>query len=190
MRSLSWQTRIYAFILTLLMTSLLEANVMMIDDFEPGSKVNWEYLSDQVMGGVSEGSARVGTDNETGNAYAHMTGNVSTDNNGGFIQLRARLQSGVGKDMSGIYLRARGNNEKYYIHLRTRGTMLPWQYYQAEFEVTDQWQVFRLPLVDFSPSGSWLSKSPKPKSIRSVGIVAYGRDHLASIDVDEIGFYD
>ena len=87
-------------------------------------------------------------------------------------------------------MRARGNSQRYYIHLRTRGTMLPWQYYQAEFDVSEEWQIFRLPLTDFKPSGSWLGKSPSPRSIRSLGIVAYGRDHRAGIDVDEIGFYD
>ena len=96
----------------------------------------------------------------------------------------------MGKDVSGVYLRARGNSQKYFIHLRTRGTMLPWQYYQAEFDVSEDWQIFRLPLSDFKPSGSWLGKSPSPRSIRSLGIVAYGRDHRANIDVDEIGFYD
>jgi hypothetical protein len=142
------------------------------------------------MGGVSEGSARLSIDSDAGNTYVQMTGDVSTENNGGFIQIRTRLASGAEKDTTGVYLRARGNSQKYYIHLRTRGTMLPWQYYQAEFDVGEDWQVFRLPLSDFKPSGSWLGKSPSPRSIRSLGIVAYGRDHRANIDVDEIGFYD
>ncbi|MBT6106344.1 MAG: NADH ubiquinone oxidoreductase, partial [Porticoccaceae bacterium] len=37
---------------------------------------------------------------------------------------------------------------------------------------------------------SWLRKSLVPGSIRSIGVLAYGRDHSAEIDVAEIGFYN
>ena len=166
-----------------------ERNIM-IDNFDANSTVRWDYVSDQGMGGVSEGSARLVTDNDTGDAYAHMVGDVSTANNGGFIQLRTRLSSGADKNAAGIYIKVRGNGQKYYIHLRTKGTMMPWQYYQGALDVSEQWQVIRLPLDSFKPSGSWLRKTALPKSIRSVGIVAYGRDHEADIQVSEIGFYE
>ena len=81
-----------------------EGEEIMIDNFEPNSDVRWDYFSDQVMGGVSEGSASFGSDN--GEAYAHMTGDVSTANNGGFIQLRTKLASGVDKNAQGIYIKA------------------------------------------------------------------------------------
>ena len=166
-----------------------ERNVM-IDNFDANSTVRWDYVSDQVMGGVSEGSARLETDSDTGDSYAHMVGDVSTANNGGFIRLRTRLSSGADKNAAGIYIKVRGNGQKYYIHLRTKGTMMPWQYYQGAFDVSEQWQVVRLPLDSFKPSGSWLRKTALPKSIRSIGIVAYGRDHKADIQVSEIGFYE
>ena len=170
-----------------MMASFIGADEIMIDNFEPDSEVRWDYFSDQVMGGVSEGSARMGSDN--GGAYAHMTGDVSTANNGGFIQLRTRLAVGADKNAAGIYVKVRGNSQKYYIHLRTRGTMLPWQYYQAAFDVTEDWQTIKLPLDSFKPSGSWLRKTALPKSIRSIGIVAYGRNHEADIQIGEIGFF-
>ena len=71
---------------------LLKANEIMIDNFEATSNVNWDYLSDQVMGGVSEGSASLGIDSDSGNTYVQMTGDVSTENNGGFIQARRSLK--------------------------------------------------------------------------------------------------
>ena len=166
-----------------------ERNIM-IDNFDADSMVRWNYVSDQVMGGVSEGSAKMVTDSDTGDSYAHMVGSVSTANNGGFIQLRTSLSAGVDKKAAGVYIKARGNGQKYYIHLRTRGTMLPWQYYQGTFDVSDQWQVIRLPLDAFKASGSWIRKSALPKSIRSIGIVAYGRNHQADIQISEIGFYE
>ena len=163
---------------------------IMIDNFDADSMVRWSYASDQVMGGVSEGSAKMVTDRDNGDSYAHMVGSVSTANNGGFIQLRTSLSAGVDKNAAGVYIKARGNGQKYYIHLRTRGTMLPWQYYQGTFDVSDQWQVIRLPLEAFKASGSWIRKSALPKSIRSIGIVAYGRNHQADIQISEIGFYE
>lgn len=161
---------------------------ILLDNFDSESAVPWNYVSDQVMGGVSVGSARLGTDN--GDSYAHMTGDVSTANNGGFIQLRTSLPSGVDKKALGVYIKVRGNGEKYFINLRTNGTMMPWQYYQSSFEASDQWQVIRLPLDAFKPSSSWLRDSVLPKSIRSIGVVAYGRDHRADIQVSEVGFYE
>ena len=163
---------------------------IMLDNFDADSMVRWSYVSDQVMGGVSEGSAKMVTDSVNGDSYAHMVGSVSTANNGGFIQLRTSLSAGVDKNAAGVYIKARGNGQKYYIHLRTRGTMLPWQYYQGTFDVSDQWQVIRLPLDAFKASGSWIRKSALPKSIRSIGIVAYGRNHQADIQISEIGFYE
>ena len=167
----------------------LERDIM-IDNFDADSMVRWSYVSDQVMGGVSEGSAKMVTDRDNGDSYAHMVGSVSTANNGGFIQLRTSLSAGVDKNAAGVYIKARGNGQKYYIHLRTRGTMLPWQYYQGTFDVSEQWQVIRLPLDAFKASGSWIRKSALPKSIRSIGIVAYGRNHQADIQISEIGFYE
>jgi hypothetical protein len=114
---------------------------------------------------------------------------VSTDNNGGFIQIRREVAKGSADGALGVYLKVRGNSQGYYIHLRTSGTVLPWQYYQAEFQVTEDWQNMRVPLADFERSSSWLAAPINSKSIRSVGIVAYGRDHEAEVDIAEIGFY-
>ena len=111
----------YPVFLMLFFAPLLKANEIMIDNFEATSNVNWDYLSDQVMGGVSEGSASLGIDSDSGSAYVQMSGDVSTENNGGFIQLRTRLPSGADQDVLGVYLRARGNSQKYYIHLELGG---------------------------------------------------------------------
>ena len=46
-----------------MMANFIGADEIMIDNFEPDSEVRWDYFSDQVMGGVSEGSARMGSDN-------------------------------------------------------------------------------------------------------------------------------
>ena len=180
-----------ASILSLLLiapVSTLSADKLMIDNFDAQSRQAWAYFSDQVMGGVSVGT--VDYIDRDGESYAHMTGEVSTDNNGGFIQIRRSIAKGSVSSATGVYLKVRGNSQQYFIHLRTSGTVLPWQYYQAGFETSGDWQIVRLPLADFKSSGSWLRKSLVPGSIRSIGVLAYGRDHSAEIDVAEIGFYN
>ena len=53
----------------------------MIDDFTKDSDKRWEFFTDQVMGGVSEGTASILSDNN--GSYVRLEGSVSTANNGG-----------------------------------------------------------------------------------------------------------
>jgi hypothetical protein len=55
--------------------------------------------------------------------------------------------------------------------------------------VTGEWAEVRLPFTVFAPSGAILRDVVRENSLRSVAIVAYGRDHAAEIDVREVGFY-
>ena len=89
----------------------------------------------------------------------------------------------------GVRLIVRGNDQRYFAHLRTSGTLLPWQYYQTGFNVTRDWTEIRLPFDAFAASGALLRDVPRAGSLTSIGIVAYGRDHEAEIDVREVGFY-
>jgi hypothetical protein len=170
-----------------LIPSTIALEPLMADSFESDPQLRWSYVSDQVMGGVSEG--RVAFKEEQGQQFAHMTGQVSTEKNGGFIQLRKAIPKKTIDTATGAYLKVRGNGQQYYLHLRTSGTLLPWQYYQASFTATAEWQIIKVPLTAFARSGSWLGKAVNPKSIRSIGIVAFGRDHSADIQIAEIGFY-
>jgi len=147
---------------------------------------SWRFFTDQVMGGVSTGGVRFLT--EQGIAFARMSGHVSTANRGGFIQIRAELTSPPDQ-AKGVRIVARGNDQRYFVHLRTSGTILPWQYYQAGFVVTGAWAEYRLPFADFTASGALLRAKPSPGMVRSLAIVAFGRDHEALIDVQEVGFF-
>lgn len=157
------------------------------DTFDINPQSRWEYLADTVMGGVSTG--QVSFETENGSRFARLTGNVSTENRGGFIQFRTKLTKTPSKDAKGIRLITRGNDQRCYVHLRTSGTLLPWQYYQAGFEVTQQWTEVRIPFSDFKASGRMLRSKPRTGSIKSIGIVAFGRNHQAEVDVQEIDFY-
>ncbi|MDO7630134.1 MAG: CIA30 family protein, partial [Loktanella sp.] len=72
----------------------------------------WDYFSDQVMGGVSSGSASFEQDG--GQSILRLTGDVSTANNGGFIQARSKLSQDLPATAQGVVLNVKGNGETYY----------------------------------------------------------------------------
>ena len=57
--------------------------------FTKDSGKYWQYISDRTMGGISQGQAVLEQEGEM--FFARLSGNVSTANNGGFIQLRTNL---------------------------------------------------------------------------------------------------
>ena len=178
---------VIAFILAVAAAPNAFGNDVMLDDFGGHPEKRWRFIADSVMGGVSTGEVVFNHDNS--GSYARMTGRVSTANNGGFIQFRFQLRSPPPQGTRGIRLEVRGNDQRYFVHLRTSGTLLPWQYYQAGFDAAGDWQEVRLPLESFQRSGITLRKAIKSSSLKSIGIVAFGRDHDADIQVREVGFY-
>ena len=106
---------------------------MLIDNYNNGNQENWEFISDQVMGGVSFGSYEIL--NEGSLSFLKLTGFVSLENNGGFIQVRKKIKGLKNMNFKGIKINTRGNDKEYFIHIRTKFTLLPWQYYQGKFSV-------------------------------------------------------
>ena len=180
--------KLLAIALVLLTTSLSAiADEMIIDDFQTQPETRWRFFADTVMGGVSSGEVSFVSDGES--TYARMTGRVSTANNGGFIQTRIELPSAAPEGATGVRLIVRGNDQRYFVHLRTGGTVLPWQYYQAGFDVSGRWAEVRLPFTAFKASGRMLRSIPRAQGLKSLGVVAFGRDHDAEIEMREVGFY-
>jgi len=115
-------------------------NIVMINDFE--------LITDNVMGGKSTGNLEL-IENEK--KFIRLHGNVSTENNGGFIQFRSEI--GVDDDLyKGLKIRVKGNKGKYFLHIRTPFTILPWQYYYHEFNVSEKWETIEVPLSRFKKS--------------------------------------
>ena len=149
----------------------------MTRDYVTDPERPWRYFSDQVMGGVSEGRADISAET------IGLSGTVSTENRGGFIQVRTDLVTPLDAGSRGVALEARGNGERYFVHLRTRDARRPWHYYQAGFEAGADWAEARLPFEAFRPSGDLPRGTPRPQDITSIGLVAYGRDHAAHLEV-------
>ena len=82
---------------------------------------NWRLLTDQVIGGVSKNS--MVRDVIAGRAAIRMRGDVSLENNGGFVQIALDLSPHGGvvdaSAWSGIELDVLGTGEEYGVHLRT-----------------------------------------------------------------------
>jgi len=159
----------------------------MLEDFTGPTAETWRFVSDQVMGGVSEG--RAGVETEGGETFMRLTGTVSTANRGGFIQVKRDLPEGLPEGTRGFVLRARGDGQRYFLHLKTTGTVLPWQYYQAAFTPGADWTEIRVPLDAFAASGALLRDTPLAGSVRSVGLVVFGRDHRADVSLADIALY-
>ena len=171
-------------IVVLSMSFKSHSEIVFTDKFT--TNTNWKMITDQVMGGISQGQfnyQKIGNNNAV-----VLTGSVSTKNNGGFIQIRRNLNNINLNKVNKVTINAKGNNEKYFIHLRTTFTVLPWQYYQYSFIVQKDFKNFILPIRNFKKSGFLLPDKISPKNIKSIGIVAFGRDYKAELIVKEINF--
>ena len=150
----------------------------------------WQYISDQTMGGVSDGQAILDKDGDM--IFARLTGNVSTANNGGFIQIRTNFSFvdliNTNKDLKGVLLNTKGNGETYHIFIRTSEDRSYRDFYSATFTANDNWEIVDLPFTKFKHRYS--NRSLDGNDIRTFGIVAYGRNFYSYVSVSEISFYD
>jgi hypothetical protein len=168
---------------------------LLLDDFVRKDGISswgtpWEGFTDQVMGGVSDIRIDYGMEDEV--SFLRMRGNVSTKNNGGFIQVRLKLgRDGGTMDASayeGLRLRVRGTGSGYYVHIRTTRTVFPWSYYAQAFEVTDGWNEVELPFKDFQPENV-LSSGVNSSKLVSLAVVAAKKDFFADVQVSKVELY-
>ena len=163
-------------------------NINENQDFCENSSTRWCFVTDKVMGGVSEGKLTLENDNNE--KYYKMIGDISTLNNGGFIQFRTKIKNHPSKTLyDGIRIKVRGNNETYAIHIRTKYLFLPWQYYQINFNATKAWKVIELPFEKFEKSNFYQPSVISSIDIKTIGIVAIGREFKADIDLAFIELY-
>jgi Complex I intermediate-associated protein 30 (CIA30) len=129
---------------------LLPATRSQLFDFTQSTAdiaTTWGAVDDVVMGGVSESGMRLQA------GYAVFSGNVSTDNSGGFASTRTRnFDPSLNlSNYSGIELRIKGDGQRYKIFVRTE---LQWDGvgYAASFDThADEWMTVRVPFQDLVP---------------------------------------
>ena len=166
--------------LSILFLSLLNGGAMANDLIKTGQ---WVYLADRVMGGISEGTAQFE------DQVIRLSGEVSTANNGGFIQVRSPVLWEAAKGKTGIRLTVKGNGDQYYLHIRSTVTRLPWHYYHHSFQASGSWSEIILPFEAFEKSSSLLRAELDQGKIKTIGIVAYGKDYSADVSVKRLEFY-
>ena len=173
-------------LLILLSFNMLSFEILPDKDIDIDS---WRFVKDQVMGGKSDGSMILKESTNQNFDYISATGNVSTDG-GGFLMFRKEIDADNLNDFSKIKFKARGNNEKYFIHIKTKGSIFPWVRYLSEFDVTEEWQDFE---IEFDEFIRYSNKNPKkrnlnPKKIKLIGVEASGRDFEMDIDIASMSF--
>ena len=180
-------------ILLLLCVNAKADDVLLIDDFKESNELSqlgtpWRLVTDGVMGGVSTG--KISQEEIDGRRALCMRGQVSLDNNGGFIQMALSLGP-VGyldaRSYAGIRVIVRGNGESYSLHLKTSDTGLPWQSYRSTFETGPEWHEIQLPFQNFEPYR--IDVPLDTARLNRLGLVAIGRAFKADLCVAQIGFY-
>lgn len=170
--------------LSILFLTLLNGGAMANNLIKTGQ---WVYLTDRVMGGISEGTVQF--EDQGIDQVIRLSGEVSTANNGGFIQVRSPVLWEAAKGKTGIRLTVKGNGDQYFLHIRSTDTRLPWHYYQHSFQASGAWSEISLPFEDFEKSSSLLRATLGQSKIKTIGIVAYGKDYSADVSVKRLEFY-
>ena len=150
---------------------------------------SWELIADRVMGGVSQGTVR--REKVEGRTAIRMQGEVSLENNGGFLQIALDLNAqGSSVDASfwqGVEIDVLGNGEEYNLHLRTTDLRRPWQSYRQTFRAPPAWTTIKLSFADFTPYR--IDAPLNLKNLRRIGIVAIGREFTADIAIGGVRYF-
>ncbi|WP_068115858.1 CIA30 family protein [Tropicimonas marinistellae] len=172
------------------MTEALEV----IDDlrFAPPMAVTgngWVLVSDRVMGGVSAGT--MSRELVAGRNAVRMRGDVSLENNGGFLQVALDLgEAGDEVDASrwtGIRIDVFGNDQTYNLHLRTSDIRRPWESYRQSFRAPPTWTTVHFPFSEFAPHRT--ERPLRLERLRRIGIVAIGRAFEADLSISDVRYY-
>ncbi len=150
---------------------------------------SWRLITDTVMGGVSLGELKTGT--VDGRSCLRLRGNVSLENNGGFIQAALDLRSNSDLDASafaGIMLQVYGNDEEYNLHVRTADVSMPWQSYRTSITAIPRWQTFFLPFEMFRPHRITIPFDAR--RLCRIGLVAIGRCFTADLCLGALALYE
>ena len=114
---------------------------------------DWYGVTDRVMGGKS--NLQVEFVEET----FILRGNVTTQNNGGFVRLVQDIKLND-DSLSGISFQAKGNDEVYEIHATLKGMKIPpWSYMSRSFQVTDKWKRYEIYFIQIIPNPTISSTS-------------------------------
>ncbi len=148
----------------------------------------WRLVTDAVMGGFSQG--RLTPDVVEGRPCLRLSGDVSLENNGGFVQASLDLAPGEildGSGYDGFAIDVYGNGETYNLHLRTADTRIVQQSYRITFAASARWQTLQLSFDTFQPHR--IDIPLDTRGLKRIGLVAIGRKFTADLCVGRVCLY-
>ena len=156
----------------------------------PELRPDWEFVADTVMGGLSTG--QIAKLEVSGLSATRLTGQVSLENKGGFVQMAFDMSDdGSIFDASkydGIEIDVFGNDEEYDIRLRTSDLTRPWQSYRALFKARPEWSTTRLGFSEFVPHKTVIPLDVR--RLKRIGVLGIGREYYADVSVSGIRFFN
>jgi hypothetical protein len=159
-----------------------------LDDIAADGGPLWQLVTDGVMGGVSAG--QLVRETVAGRPALRMTGRVSLENNGGFIQMARDLTPGGSLDATGwqgFTVDVCGDGQSYGIHLRPEGLSRPWQSFRAGFTAGRNWARLTVPFAAFTPHRT--EAALDISRLRRIGLVAIGRAMEADLAFSRLALY-
>ena len=167
---------------------------LVLSDFEAEQEIilpnaRWRGFSDRVMGGVSDAELNKAT--VAGKRCIRLTGRVTRDNGGGFIQMALHLGSGGaafdGSAYAGVELLVYGNDEDYNVHVRTADCGWYDESYRTTVRVESRWQQLRLPWTGFTANG--VSVPLNPARLQQIALLGWMREFTADIALAQAALY-
>jgi len=167
---------------------------LVLSDFAGGDEfvmpgASWRGFSDRVMGGVSDAEFRRVV--LAGRKCVRLSGRVTRDNGGGFIQMALDLGSRAapfdGSAYAGLELLVYGNDEDYNCHIRTSDCGWYDQSYRLTFRAQPRWQRLRFAWRDFAPNG--VTPVLDTSTLRRIALLGWMRDFRADIALAEMSLY-
>ena len=143
----------------LIANSALSSNLLDIYDFNrPETSGSWMIVNDGVMGGVSQ--SRLSLDEQGALVFE---GRVSLDYGGGFASVRLIVNQLDAQKYQGIFLKIRGDGNKYQLRLRQTSRVDGAAFYQRFKTEIGKWVEIYLPFNEFKASyrGRLLPNHPK-----------------------------
>lgn len=144
----------------------------------------WRVVTDQVMGGVSNAQLIHNTDG------VHLEGDVSLENNGGFIQIQIQRPAELKPELfQGIYLEWRSEHaQPFDLLIKSSQLWMPWQSYRAKAMATEEWQTLFIPFQNFSPYKT--QTQLRLDKISKFSVLAGGEDKFVQLSIRQFGLYN
>lgn len=164
--------------------SMSDAADPWLDARHPGHRDALRAVTDRVMGGVSRASLAV--ERVEGRLAWHLSGTVSLDNNGGFVQMSTDVPDAPADWRAWRALRFTlyGDGGDWFVSLRTPQVRAPWQSWRAPLPAAKGWHTVDVPFDAFEPHR--MSASLDWRRVSRMGLIAVGEARTVDLAVASV----